>query len=128
MVGSVVERAGKPALAGGAAAAAIAGSVALGKALKPKRRKVNLGPVSLPKIGADSLRKIGSDNLPKLGSVSLPNVRIKTPKVMDVDWVGSSLITVGQQVGRTGEQLCKVCTDVQRAGETTERVGKLLSK
>ncbi len=122
MVGTVVERAGKPALAGGAAVAALAGSVALGKTLKPKRRKFSLGPVSLPKVGSGSL--------PKVGSVSLPKVRVKTPKDLDLDLdsVASGLSKAGKRVGRTGEQLGKLGVDIQRAGETTERVGKILAK
>ena len=40
---TVARRAAKPAVAGGAAVAVIAGSAAAGKALKPKRRTINIG-------------------------------------------------------------------------------------
>jgi hypothetical protein len=114
IIGTVVERAGKPALAGGAALAALAGSVAVGKKLKPKRRKFNLGPVTLPKVGPGSL----------------PKVHVKTPKDLDLDLdsVAGGLSKAGKRVGRTGEQLGKLAIDIQRAGETTERVGKILAK
>lgn len=66
--------------------------------------------------------------MPKVGSASLPKVRVKSPRVPDLNSVASGLSKAGQQVVRTGEQLGKVATDIQRAGETTERVGKLLSE
>jgi hypothetical protein len=100
----VAHQASKPAFAGGAAVAALAGSVAAGKALKPKRRTMNVGPVAWPKV------------------------RIKAPKMPDMDAVANGVSKAGQQVGRTGERLGKIATDIQKAGETTERVGKLLSK
>lgn len=89
---------------GAAAAAALAGSVALGKALKPRRQALDLGPVSLPKV------------------------RIKTWKMPDLDSLASGVSKAGKKVGRTGEQLGKLAGDIQKAGETTERVGKLLAK
>jgi hypothetical protein len=104
VVRKVGQQAAKPALAGGAAVAAIAGSVAVGKALKPKRRTINMGPVAWPKV------------------------RIKAPKMPDMDSVANGVSKAGHHVGRTGEQLCKIATDIQKAGETTERVGKFLSK
>ncbi len=100
----VAQQAAKPALAGGAAVAAIAGSVAVGKALKPKRRTINVGPVAWPKV------------------------RIKAPKMPDMESVASGVSKAGHTVGRTGEQLSKIAIDIQKAGETTERVGKLLAK
>jgi hypothetical protein len=34
----------------------------------------------------------------------------------------------GHAIDRTGELLSKIAIDIQTAGETTERVGKLLAK
>jgi hypothetical protein len=97
----VAQRAAKPAVAGGAAAVAvIAGSVAAGKALKPKRRTINVWP----------------------------KVHIKAPKMPDIDSVARGVSKAGHTVGRTGEQLSKIAIDIRKAGETTERVGKLLGK
>jgi hypothetical protein len=99
-----VQRAAKPALAGGAAVAAVAGGLAVGKALRPKRRTIDLRHVAWPKLP------------------------MTPPNMPDVHSVAKGLSKAGQQVGRTGEQLAKIGGDVQNAGETTERIGKLLAK
>ncbi|MBV9424664.1 MAG: hypothetical protein JOZ98_17265 [Solirubrobacterales bacterium] len=46
----------------------------------------------------------------------------------DLDSFADGVRKAGKQVGRTGKRLGEIASDIQQAGETTERVGKLLSK
>jgi hypothetical protein len=120
MMSRFAQRAGKPALAGGVAAAGIAGVVAAGKGLRPKRHKVLGVVVPRPKLGLRA-PSVGFD----LGSLSK---RLPTASQLSIDSVADGVTKTGQQVGRTGKRLNKVATEIQKAGETTERVGKLLSR
>jgi hypothetical protein len=100
-----VQRAAKPVLAaGGAAVAAVAGGVAVRKALRPRRQTIDLRGVGWPKL------------------------HVAPPKVPDMNSVAKGVSKAGEQVGRTGEQLGRIAGDIQKAGETTERIGKLLRK
>jgi hypothetical protein len=47
---------------------------------------------------------------------------------LDVNAMANGVKRTGQQVGRAGEQLGKIAGDIQRAGQTAERVGRLLAK
>jgi hypothetical protein len=99
-----VQRAAKPVLAGGAAVAAVAGGVAFGKALRPRRHTIDLRAVGWPKLN------------------------VVSPKLPDMTSVAKGVSKAGEQVGRTGEQLARIAGDIQKAGQTTERIGKLLAK
>ena len=99
-----MQLAAKPVLAGGAAAAAVAGGIAVGKALRPTRHVIDLRAVRWPKL------------------------RVASPKLPDMNSVAKGVSKAGEQVGRTGEQLSKIAGDIQKAGETTERIAKLLAK
>ncbi len=99
-----MQRAAKPVLAGGAAVAAVAGGVAVRKVLRPRRNTIDLRAVGWPKL------------------------HVASPKVPDMNSVAKGVSKAGEQVGRTGEQLSRIAGDIRKAGETTERIGKLLAK
>jgi hypothetical protein len=107
-------------LAGGAAATSILGGVAVGRLLRPKRRKVLGIPVTRPRI------RVPTPSL-DLDFKSLTKNASSVTK-LDVDSVAGALRKTGKQVGRAGEQLARIANDVEKAGQTVERVGKLLSK
>jgi hypothetical protein len=119
-IAAVARKAGRPALAGGVAAASIAGAVFAGRALTPSRRRVLGVRVSSPRPGAWG-QKLGEavGSLPK---------RAPSPSQFDLQGLAGRLTDAGQQVGRVGRQLGRVAADVQRAGEATEQVGRHLSK
>jgi hypothetical protein len=120
-VGDAGRRAVKPTVAGGAATAAIAGALALGKALRPKPRRVLRIPVRHSNVHLPHLK--GSTL-----SVSFPVKKISQLAKMDLDTAANGIARAGQQIGRTGRHVGKVAGDIERVGQTAERVGLLLAK
>jgi hypothetical protein len=112
----VTQRAGTPALAAGAATVGIAGALRVRKARKPKQRKrlgVHVSPlrVRVPMPIDGSVLGAVTKNLPT-----------------DIDSLAHGVSKTGKQVSLAGKQLGKIAIDIQRAGETTDRIGKLMAK
>jgi hypothetical protein len=114
-------RAAKPALAGATATAAIASATALIRAVRPKPRKVLGIPVRRTKMQAPNFKQT------ELTIKALTN---NTSRLTGVDphTAARTITRAGRQLARAGKQAGTLASDIERAGQTAERVGKLLAR
>jgi hypothetical protein len=114
-------RAVKPALAGATATAAIASATALIRTLQPKPRRVLGIPVRRAKLQAPNSKQTG---------LTIKALTKNTSRLtdLDLDTAARTIAHTGRQLARAGKQAGKLAGDIERAGQTTERVGKLLAR
>jgi hypothetical protein len=91
-------------MAGGAAAAALAGGVLLKRQLAPKQRKVLGVPVPRPRLNG---------LVPSGG--------------LDMKPIAKGISSAGKRASKTSMQLSKLSDDVERVGKTAQKVGDTLS-
>jgi hypothetical protein len=113
-----VSKAKGPALAVGAAAVGVAGTVVAAVALKNRRPRRKVLGVALPR----NMPKPKAPSLPKRPSMPKP------PSLPDMD--AKSVKKVAKKVGKASESVGKksksVSKDIERFGEQAERVGAIL--
>ena len=112
-------RAVKPALAGATATAAIASATALIRTLRPKPRKVLGIPVRRTTLHGPNSKQT------ELTIKALPKNTSRLTE-LDLDTAARTIARTGRQLARAGKRAGKLASDIERAGQTTERVGKLL--
>jgi hypothetical protein len=110
--------------------AGVAGGLLLGRKLMPKRRKV-LG-VPVPRLGLDELIPSGGLDLkPVAKSVSKARKRGLDGLIpsggLDVKSMAKTISKAGKRVTKAGEQMSQLSGDVQRAGQTAQRVADTIN-